>query len=398
MNIIYYCQHVLGIGHFFRSLEICRALSRHRVTLLTGGPRVPSVTLPDHVHRVCLPELRMDTDFSGLLAADAGQSIEAVKRRRAERLYHLVADRSPDLFIVELYPFGRRAFRFELEPVLEGIRKGTFAPCRVVCSLRDILVEKDHTEKYEARVIDQLDRYVDALLIHADPRVVRLEDTFGRTADIHIPVIYTGFVTPIPAPETRRVVRQRMNMADEDYLVTASAGGGTVGFRLLETVVHAVKRSVNRGRIRLEVLSGPYMPDNEYRILDAMADERVRVRRFDPEFPDLLAAADLAVGMAGYNTCMNILAAGIPALVRPFGQNREQRLRAGRLAEWGRFYVLEDFDLEPQRLAIRMDQALSAQGPAPVGIDLDGADTSARWLENWMRDGTYEVPERTFGR
>ena len=47
--------------------------------------------------------------------------------------------------MLELYPFGRKAFRFELDPVLEGIRDRSLGPCRVVCSLRDVLVEKKNT-------------------------------------------------------------------------------------------------------------------------------------------------------------------------------------------------------------------------------------------------------------
>ena len=33
MKVSFYCQHVLGIGHFHRSLELCKALAaRHRIT------------------------------------------------------------------------------------------------------------------------------------------------------------------------------------------------------------------------------------------------------------------------------------------------------------------------------------------------------------------------------
>jgi hypothetical protein len=35
-------------------------------------------------------------------------------------------DLQPDLFIVELYPFGRSIFGFELEPLLGDIRAGKF--------------------------------------------------------------------------------------------------------------------------------------------------------------------------------------------------------------------------------------------------------------------------------
>ena len=53
MKILLYCQHVLGIGHLFRTLEIARALKEHHVTLVLGGPRA-STSLPNHVRVVQL--------------------------------------------------------------------------------------------------------------------------------------------------------------------------------------------------------------------------------------------------------------------------------------------------------------------------------------------------------
>ena len=40
MNILHYTQHVLGIGHLFRSLAIDAALAPAVVHLVTGGPEV----------------------------------------------------------------------------------------------------------------------------------------------------------------------------------------------------------------------------------------------------------------------------------------------------------------------------------------------------------------------
>jgi predicted glycosyltransferase len=68
---------------------------------------------------------------------------------------------------------------------------------------------------------------------------------------------------------------------------------------------------------------------------------KILVSRFTPDFLSYLEAADLSVSMAGYNTCMNILAAKTPAIVWPFSQNREQRLRAERLAQKAPFTVLK---------------------------------------------------------
>jgi predicted glycosyltransferase len=89
--------------------------------------------------------------------------------------------------------------------------------------------------------------------------------------------------------------------------------------------------------------------------------------------------------MGGYNTSMNILACGVPALVWPFGLNREQRLRAHRLAERGTLKILNDENLQPDRLAEILAQTLSEPHPGKLDIDLDGAAKTARWLEGWFK-------------
>ena len=119
MKVIYYCQHVLGIGHFFRSLEICKAFTGHDVILVTGGSRV-AARLPSHVREIHLPELMMDQEFSRLFSPKEGTSVAGVMQERQQLLFNLFAAEAPDLFIVELYPFGRKAFRFEIDPILEG--------------------------------------------------------------------------------------------------------------------------------------------------------------------------------------------------------------------------------------------------------------------------------------
>lgn len=185
MKIIFYCQHVLGIGHFFRSLEICRALDQHDVILVTGGPR-PDVALAEHIREVCLPGLMMNPDFSELFTTEKTSSTEKVKSDRKKILLELLEFENPDMFIVELYPFGRKAFRFELDPALEHVRMKNRNRCRSVCSLRDILVEKNDPEKYEKRVIKILNRSFDALLVHSDPELFPLDESFSRIHEIQI--------------------------------------------------------------------------------------------------------------------------------------------------------------------------------------------------------------------
>jgi len=379
MKIIQYCQHVLGIGHLFRSLEICRALGGHDVIMVTGGPQVDS-DLPGHVRQVRLPDLQMNREFKGLYSSQKNTTLDQVKEQRQNRLFELFKKEEPDVFLVELYPFGRKAFRFELDPVLQAIGAKRLPACRVVCSVRDILVEKEDAAKHEARAVNTLNRYFDAVLVHADPNLVQISETFGRFDEIRIPVIYTGYIARRPAPDAGGKMRRQLQIGRDEILILASAGGGNVGAPLLEAVVCAFDRLQVTHRTYLKVFTGPYQDQGEFNRLKRLAGKDVEINKFSPDFLAYMAAADLSVSMGGYNTTMNILATGVPALVWPFPQNREQRMRAARLDQMGALKVVADEDLDPDRLAGIMERALSAADRLPVKIDLNGAAHTAAWL------------------
>jgi predicted glycosyltransferase len=384
MKIIQYCQHVLGIGHLFRSLEISRALSDHEVILVTGGPRV-AADLPENVREVRLPDLQMNRDFKGLFSSRGDAGLDHIKEERQKRLFALFEREKPDIFLVELYPFGRKAFRFELDPVLQAVDDKRL-PCEsVVCSVRDILVEKEDRDKHESRVVKTLNRYFKAVLVHADPQLVKISETFDHFDQIAIPVDYTGYIAPKPSADAGKRIRKQLKIGEDEILIIASAGGGHVGAPILESVLRAFGRLEVKSRCHLKVFSGPFLDQNEFDRLKKSAGNNVLVTRFTADFLSYLAAADLSVGMGGYNTTMNILASGVPALVWPFGQNREQRLRAGRLADLGALRVLEDADLRPDRLAGIMDQWISRSTRPAVNINLNGAANTAKWIENRIK-------------
>jgi predicted glycosyltransferase len=377
MKIFIYCQHVWGLGHLCRILEIARALASHDVLLVTGGPSA-AVPFPAKVRRVQLPALRMRADKQ--LVADDGRALEAVWAERITMLHDLFRAETPEAFIIELYPFGRTAFGRELDPLLTSLRSGGRPACRVYCSVRDILVAKRDPPAYEARVARKLNRWFDALLVHADPAVVRLDATFDTMTAIQIPVVYTGYVAPpfIPHANRRQALRRELGLPADAQLIVVSAGGGRAGYPLLAAVLAAQPLVAVRWRVRMLMFTGPYMPEAERDALRAAAGNGIVIRRFTDDFRSWLAAADLSISMAGYNTCMNLIAAGRPALVWPFAGDREQPLRAARLAARGWLTVLAKADLEPSRLAARIATALNSASRPCRPIDLQGAAQTAR--------------------
>ena len=386
MKIIIYCQHVLGIGHFFRSLEICKALKDHDVFLVSGGTHV-AAHVPDNVKEVRLPELMMDVNFKRFYTTLKDRSIDEIKSDRQIILLDLFKNQRPDCFLVELYPFGRKAFRFELDPVLARIRNQDTHKCSVVCSLRDILVEKENTVTYEQRVVYSLNRYFDALLIHSDPNVIRLDETFSRMDDIAIPHIYTGFVTAKPPADIRSKFRSKLGIKNNEILIVTSAGGGKIGAHLLQAVLAAGEYMKPQRLLNIYCFAGPYMSEAEFERLQKVAgkSKRVQLSRFTNNFLSYIGAADLSVSMAGYNTCMNLLATQVPSLVLPFTRNREQRMRAERLSRLAAINVLEDQDLNPVRLAGIMTKILSDEKKPQSPIDLNGAAYTAQWIDAWHR-------------
>ena len=386
MNIIFYCQYVWGMGHLVRSLEFARALSGHDVTLMAGGQEV-EVDLPEHVRLLRLPVLYMDEKFTRLIPGSPGRSVEQIQHERKKTFYSLMEDLQPDLFIVELYPFGRSIFGFELEPLLGDIRAGKFGRVKAVCSLRDILVEKKDPPAYEKRVLQKLNRYFDALLIHSDAALQRLDETFSRAGDIKIPLEYTGFITQQSDPAAGRKLRRELKIAPGEKLIVASAGGGRSGLNLLTSVLDACELIRDSLPIRLEAFTGPLMDNEAYEKLVARCAPGIRIQRYTRHFLDYLYAADLSVSLAGYNTCMNLLVTQVPALVYPYSRQREQPMRVNKIKNMLPMKILNAENVQPDRLSDHIVQMLDQKRTLKtLPIDLNGAANAANFLSRWLNE------------
>ena len=277
MKIIFYCQYVFGVGHLFRSVELVRALEDHDVILVVGGPEV-EIDIPVHVKLVHLPALYMDDKFTTLIPQTRTKSVEQIKHERKSILFSLFEQFKPDLFIVELYPFGRTIFGFELMPLLQAISRGNFGKVHTACSLRDILVKKRDPIEYEQRVLNILNELFDHLLIHSDSDYFPLDETFSRAQEIIIPVFYTGFVTKKSAHEPINT-REMLGLNRKQKLIVASAGGGRSGYRLLNCVVDACILIKDSLKIHLEVFTGPFMDSDQYLKIKKKAGSWIHIKR-----------------------------------------------------------------------------------------------------------------------
>lgn len=176
-------------------------------------------------------------------------------------------------------------------------------------------------------------------------------------------------------------IRQELQLQASDRLIVASIGGGSVGEELLRATADAASLLPDSSSMHFHLFTGPYSDPQLFNELQNKNDDRITVHDFAPNFPDWLAGADLSISMAGYNTCMNLLAAGTPALLYPFAQNHEQRLRTSAFSATSPFTLLEPEDLTPVRLAKQIEKTLCLPKQQSKA-NLHGAATTAALIGN----------------
>ena len=367
LRVLFHVQHLLGIGHLKRAATIARALdgAGAEVTLVSGGPPVPGLDTGG-ARLVQLPPVAASDGSFRTLVDETGRAVDdALRRRRAGALAALVDGVRPHAVVTELYPFGRRQLRGEITAMLEAAARRAPRPA-ILCSVRDILVVPPKPGRVE-EMLAAVDRFYDLVLVHGDPGFVPFERTFPAAARIAGKLRYTGYV----------VDRARGAAGAGEAVV--SAGGGAVGAALFEAAL-AARKATRLADAGWRLLAGPALPEPAFARLRSEAPPGVVVERARPDFPALLAGCRVSVSQGGYNTSMELVAAGARAVVVPHagGFETEQTLRARLLAARAGYRVIEEGALSPARLAREIDAALDGPPPRPPPLDLDGAAATAR--------------------
>ena len=372
-RLLFWCQHSVGLGHLVRSVNLVDGLSEDfDVTLLNGGPWPGDLPMPGSVEVLHLPALGLDADFA-LVSRDPRHTVEQAVELRTSMINETFTETTPDVVLVELFPFGRKKFAPELLPLLDAARSARPAPL-VACSLRDILVTRRDQRGHDDRASRLANEYFDAVLVHADSRFATLEETFHPQVPMPTPVHYTGFVRGAvdgPPPPIRQP------------RVLVSAGGGLVGAPLFRAAVEAHPRLLAHHGLRTTIVTGPFLPDADVDDLTrrAAATPELEVVRYLPDLGRQMAASAVSVSQAGYNTTMDILGSATPAVVVPYGEGieDEQAQRARRLERLGALRVLDPHALSGDTLASAVEEALGWT-PMTVPLELEGRTRTSELL------------------
>ena len=362
-RIVFYSQHLVGVGHHFRNRQIIRALAdEYDVYFVDGGRPVPGATLPTSVQLDHLTPVFKDL-ITGHLTSETECDIQTVLKARKQALNSLITRVCPDIFFIEYFPFARWELADELLAAIDT-GQSVNPDIRIICSLRDVPRRMQEVD----RVFSVLNHHFHALLIHADPQVTRLEDHFPHINNIHIPVRYTGYVVePLDSEGCELQIQN---------CVLVSAGGGADGYELIKPCIKAWQRLSQRGIVedrKMVIFTGPFMPQTQYDALEHLCKGGpFHIDRFTSHFLHWMRCADLSISRAGYNTCMNILKTRTRAILVPGSLVSDQEFRAHRLSELGLSYTLLPQNLTTDNMAKAIVEALSS-APSVHNIAMNGA-------------------------
>ena len=376
MRVFFVVTHLLGSGHLSRTLVLARAHLKagHCVTLVSGGMPVPHLS-HDGIGLVQLPPLRSDgVNFTRLLDENADIASEGLMQRRRDVLLSAFEEAAPDVVVTELYPFGRRSLTAEFMALLEKAKMRPTPPC-ICCSIRDILAPPSKPSKV-MRVREIIAEYYDAILVHSDPDITPLDASWPVTDDLLPKLNYSGFVAHPPAPPHPTALGEGR--------ILVSAGGGAVGDALYSAALGAAKLD---GRLHWHILVGGADAHAKSAALSEGGPANATVEPARPDFRQMLNHAKASVSMCGYNTALDILQAGTPAVFVPFdaGGEVEQSLRAKALAKMAGIRVLNSVALKPEALLNTVQTVVQDPERAPQTQGLDGAADTVSLLETLVR-------------
>tara|TARA_B100001057_G_scaffold112752_1_gene110936 strand:- start:5850 stop:6992 length:1143 start_codon:yes stop_codon:yes gene_type:complete len=372
-RLMIYVQNLLGIGHLRRAAGISRAAVEKGfdVRFVSGGFPIKDLNIGGAEFYQIPPVRSLDGDFKTLVTKNNKEIDDLWRNRRRQLLLDLFEKIRPQILLTELFPFGRRQFRFELIPLLTKAKEANCCS-QVVCSMRDILVTKPRHDR-NLEIVETLENFYQKILVHGDRKVISLAETFPLEKRISHLIEYTGYVlTPSHIGDTGK---------DGTGEIIVSAGGGAVGFATLPKIFN-LRNEVAIRDFPWRFVTGPHMPTEIFNELSAKGTNDTFVERSRPDLPAVISRAKLSISQAGYNTIAELMNAGTPAVVVPYegGVETEQRLRSDLLAKRSFLQVVDENELNVNSLNNAIFRALNNKPVKKLNISLDGASSTANLL------------------
>ena len=375
--ILFYVQSCRGVGHVHRIAAIATSLSSThpsaKVIIASGGPEIPDLLLRLKKYKsitfIQLETLQAAQSETWKLVDIHQKPITTeLEARRRNALLGLLRSEKPTTVVIEMFPFGRRRFHFEIEPLLDACYEQPKRPL-IICSVRDLLVQQKSIDQKWS--LNKINTYFDHVFVHGDPNIIPFGRTFIYAKELSSKIIYTGYVidnerqytyqqsNPISSTSTKSTKSTKSTSTNEIFVSTGGSGSGNIELfyksimlaRLrLSAIAHKqgdVKMRNITWRVRInqcrwdellewrkqfderyvdEINNASYMSDVNFPTILWECNQ-------DSDFLEKLSTCTLAIVQGGYNTTMETILTNTKTIMIPIstgarGKDTEQLQRA----------------------------------------------------------------------
>ncbi len=283
-------------------------------------------------------------------------SFPEILHLRKQLLSHVLLNYAPDIFLVDHMPHGAMG---ELLPALEAMKHSRIHT-QVVLGLRDILDSPEVTiNRWKVEgAYEAIERYYARILVFGMRDVYDVAEKYQLPEGDAKKVFYCGYVTNLSTASNAPSIRAR-HLADkprDTRLIMVMAGGGADAYPMMRSLIDALPKVLESHKCFVVVITGPFMPPALIADLNQRA-AGLPIHMMESVTDSLshIAAADLVISMAGYNTSVEILRMRRSAILIPrAGPSAEQRTRARLFADKHWVDMIDPDNLTPKKLAQRV--------------------------------------------
>ena len=398
-TLLLYAQDSKGMGHITRTLTIARhllaAYPKCVGYIATESAIAREFALPERCDYTKLPT-RVTVGDEPETKTEAEAASQHFHQVRSRILRETVLGLSPDLVLVDHEPLGHKG---EFREGLLALKKQCPAT-RFVFGLRDIMddSERIRTQWRELGVYDALEHLYDGIAVYGSRNLYDVADAYDLPSSVRAKLHYCGYIVREPSGVGREAIRVRYGLPSDGLLVVVTVGSGSDGYPVLAGTQSALLRMQARNpNLNAILVTGPLMPPKHQEALRSKETTRCRIVSRADNF-ELVAAADAAVSMGGYNSVCEALVAGTPLVIVPRVTHKiEQLIRADALAGHGLVRWVHPRNLETHQMDAALGWALTLNRDAHARLvretipSFDGAARLTAYLAQWLAEDRISV-------
>ena len=394
-RILLYSHDTYGLGHLRRSLaiagQVAKDLNGTHQLLLTGSMVAGAFGLPPRLDMIKLPALskRSTGEYK---TRTLPLSLAQTLAWREQMILDAAKAFRPDLLLVDKVPGGVHG---ELLPTLRFLK--TWSPeTRLVLGMRDIEDEPEVTKaQWAAAGVPQLlDEIYDFILLYGQRDIFDPVSAYEISTQASAKIIECGYLGR-STTHLRPPAQVRRELGCQDLpLVVVTVGGGGDGYEVIKAHLDMLKDWEGEVPFYSLIVTGPLMAQGKQTLLrQAARTERVTWMEFTPDLFSYLAAADLVVSMAGYNTVCETLSLKTRLVLIPRVHPREEQLiRSRHLADRGLAQLLHPDNLTSQTLRKAIQTGLESPYPN-MALDLNGLSRTSQAIVGILESRAFPISQ-----